>query len=357
VSVRVGFDVSALLSGDTGVARYVRELGAAIERADVDVVRFAIGRRRGGDRLPRATRHLPVPLRVVHRSWTFAGAPSAERLAPRCDVVHTPDLVPPPTRQPLVLTVHDLVALEHAELHPPRSYLVQRHQLAAAATRATVVIAVSQATADALTVRGVDPDRIVVAPNGVTALPRPRPELAPPGRFLLAVGSLTPRKGLDTLLAAFARAHLPCDLRLVLAGPPGFRAETVTAAIARHDLEGRVDVLGRVTDERLAALYAACTAVCVPSIAEGFGLPILEAAAAGAPVIASDIAVFREVAGEAACFARPRDARAWSGVLERVVGDKELRDDLRERGFGVARTYTWDRAATLTRSAYERAVA
>ncbi|HEX4490309.1 MAG TPA: glycosyltransferase family 1 protein [Acidimicrobiia bacterium] len=355
--VRVGFDVSALLSGDTGVARYVRELGAAIERADVDVVRFAIGRGRNRSALPQATRRIPVPLRLVQRTWTLAGSPRAEQLAPGCDIVHTPDLVPPPTRRPLVLTVHDLVALEHPDLHPPRSSVVQRHQLAAAAERATVVIAVSQATADALTARGVDPDRIVVAPNGVTALPRPRPELAPPGRFLLAVGSLTPRKGLDTLLAAFARADLPGDVRLVLAGPPGFRADSVTDAIVQHDLGDRVDVLGRVSDERLAALYAACTAVCAPSIAEGFGLPILEAGAAGAPVIASDIAVFREVAGEAAWFARSRDVRAWAGALERVVGDKELRDDLRERGIDVARQYTWDRSAALTRAAYERAVA
>src|SRR5205814_4137088 len=96
-------------------------------------------------------------------------------------------------------------------------------------------------------------------------------------------------------------------------------------------------------------------AVCVPSIAEGFGLPILEAAAAGAPVIASDIAVFREVAGEAVWYAAAREERAWAGALERVVGDKELRDELRECGFEVARHYTWDRAAAVTCAAYERA--
>jgi glycosyltransferase involved in cell wall biosynthesis len=318
-------------------------------------VRFAIGRGAHGGTLPRATRRIPIPLRLVQQSWSFAGRPGAERLAPGCDVVHTPDLVPPPTRRPLVLTVHDLVALEHPNLHPPRSYVVQRRQLAAAAELATVVVAVSNATATALTVRGVDPDRIVVAPNGVTALPRARPELVAPGRFLLAVGSLTPRKGLDTLVTAFARADLPHDLRLVLAGPPGFRADAVTDTIASSGVAGRVDVLGRVSDEMLAALYSACAAVCVPSIAEGFGLPILEAAAAGAPVIASDLPVFHEVAGDAAVYARASDPRAWANALERVMHDKELRDTLRERGLAVAREHTWDRAAAVTLGAYERA--
>jgi glycosyltransferase involved in cell wall biosynthesis len=354
--MRVAFDVTALLAGNTGVARYVRELGAALEAQGVELAPFAIGR---GDAaaLPAATRRVRVPLRVVHRSWSLLRAPSGERLAPACDVVHTPDLVPPPTRRPLVLTVHDLVTLEYPDLHPPRAQAVQRAQLDAARSRADVVCAVSQATADALCARGVDPDRVVVTPNGVRPLPPPDESLVPGTPFLLAVGTLTPRKGFETLVAAFARARatLGDDVRLVLAGPMSFDGSTVGDAVHRHGLADRVVSTGRVTDAQLAALYEHCRAVCVPSIAEGFGLPVLEAAAAGAPVVASDLAVFRELDGAVARYAAPGDVEGWADALVAVVADAALRQATGARARAFAAQYTWPRTARCTVAAYERA--
>jgi glycosyltransferase involved in cell wall biosynthesis len=354
--MRVGFDVTALLAGNTGVARYVRELSGALEQQDVDLVRFAIGRGDHGSALPADTRRVRIPLRLVHRSWSLSGGPSAERLARGCDIVHTPDLVPPPTRRPLVLTVHDLVALEHPELHPPRSTAVQRAQLEAARDRAAVVLAVSASTAAALRDRGVDAARIVVAPNGLTPLPRPDRSIVPQHPYLLAVGSLTPRKGFETLVAAFARAALPDDVRLVLAGPQGWDARRVLAAIDRHDVSQRVSCTGPVSDAQLAALYEACLAVCVPSVAEGFGLPIVEAGAAGAPVLASALPVFRELDEMVALYAAPGDAQAWAEALERITTDAALRHESAARGRAAARECTWDRAAAITTAAYERAL-
>ncbi|MCU1430790.1 MAG: glycosyl transferase group 1 [Actinomycetia bacterium] len=352
---RIGFDVTALLAGDTGVARYVRELGCALERRNVELIRFAIGRGNHSDALPGNTRRVRMPLRLVHLSWSIAGMPSGEHLARGCDVVHTPDLVPPPTRRPLVLTVHDLVALEHPDMHPPRAEAAQRSQLAAARDRAAVVLSVSEATAAALRDRGVDAARIVVAPNGLTMLPSPDRSIVPSVPYLLAVGSLTPRKGLDTLIAAFARAALPESIGLVLAGPHGWEASTVFAAIERHDPAGRITCTGRVTDAQLAALYEGCVAVCVPSVAEGFGLPVLEAAAAGAAVVASDLPVFRELAGSIALYAPVGDEQAWADALERIVADDELRTAAVAKGRVVAAEHTWDRAAEITLAAYERA--
>jgi glycosyltransferase involved in cell wall biosynthesis len=354
--VRVAFDVTALLNGDTGVARYVRELGAATEHLDVDLARFAIGRGEHRDQLPPGTRTTRLPLRVVHRSWALSGPPSAERMARGCDVVHTPDLVPPPTRRPVVLTVHDLVAMERPDLHPERSVDEQQRQLRAARERASVVVCVSQATADSVIDHGVDRDRVVVVPNGVTALPEPNPSAAPERPFLLAVGSLTPRKGLETLVAAFAHADLPDDLVLVLAGPDGWAADRVREAVRRAAPPGRVRLAGRVTDAQLAALYERCVAVCVPSVAEGFGLPVLEAAAAGAPVVASDIPVFRELQDAVAAFAPPGDIDAWAGALERVVGDPESRARGASRARATADDHTWARTAELTVAAYARAL-
>ncbi len=353
--IRVGFDVTALLAGNTGVARYVRELDRAFAEHDVELIRFAIGRGERRDKIPPETRWVRVPLRLIHRMWSFSGVPSAEWLAPGCDVVHIPDLVPPPTRRPLVVTVHDLVALEHPELQPPKFAAVQRIQLAAAHDRAAIVLSDSRATADALCHRGVDPARIIVAPIGVTTLPAPDRSIVPPHPYLLFVGSLIPRKGVDALVAAFARADISDAVRLVLAGSPAWGTSAILAAAERYGVSERVIRTGRVSDAQLAALYESTLAVCVPSIAEGFGLPILEAAAAGAAVVASDIPVFREVEGAVALYAPPCDRHAWAGALERIVGDEELRTSTAKGARAFAGQYTWERTAALTVAAYERA--
>lgn len=354
--MRVAFDVTAMLAGTTGVARYVRELGVALENQGVDLVRFAIGRDgHTGVELEGAQR-LRVPLRIVHRLWPLVHTPSAERLAPACDLVHSTDLIPPPSRYPIVLTVHDLVALERPDLHPRRARRIQRAQLDVARRRASIVLSVSQATADALRGRGVDPDRIVVAPNGATSLPRADRSVVPDIPYLLAVGSLTPRKGLGTLVAAFARASLPDRTLLVLAGPAGWRVQAVRAAIARHGVAERVVLTGTVSDAQLAALYECCLAVCVPSLAEGFGLPIIEAGAAGAPVVASDLPVFHEVGAGIGLFAPPGDEDEWAAALERIVADDDLRRDAASRGRELAGEFTWERTAEITVSAYERAL-
>jgi glycosyltransferase involved in cell wall biosynthesis len=350
---RVGFDVTALLAGDTGVARYVRELGAALERRGVELVRYALGRGDGAG-LPVGTRRRRVPLRVVQRSRLASAWLSAERLAPGCDLVHVPDLVPPPATVPLVLTVHDLVALEHPALHPSRAAHAQQLQLDAARDVADVVLAVSQATADALVRNGVPQDRIVVAPNGVTTLPAPDRSVAPARPFLLAVGAITPRKGLALLASAFAAAALPPETVLVLAGADGWDAARVVNDIASVGAGDRVVRTGRVTDGQLAALYRECIAVCVPSVAEGFGLPVIEAAAAGAPVVASDLAVFREL-DTGALLVPAGDVTAWSAALERVAGDRELRAAAAARADHIECTFSWDRTAAITIAAYERA--
>jgi glycosyltransferase involved in cell wall biosynthesis len=354
--LRVGLDVTALLNGDGGVARYVREIGAVLEDHDVDLVRFAVGRGPHQNSLPQDTRWLRTPLRAVHRSWAWAGRPAAPRLAPGCTVMHTPDLLPPPTKLPLVLTVHDLVALEHPGLHPRRSVALQRAQLRAAIASATVVVAVSRATADRLEVHGVNPDRIVVAPNGATRLPVPDPSCVPVGPYFLAVGSVTPRKGFETLVEAFARASLPDDVRLVLAGSDGWAAADVHAAIDRHRGPGRVICTGRVTDAQLAALYDRCIATCIPSVAEGFGLPVVEAAVAGAPVIASDLPVFREITDAVVLLAPSGDAPAWAAALEYAFASPELRARAAGQSLAVASQYSWKRSAALTLAAYERAL-
>lgn len=200
--LRVAFDVTPELFAATGVARYSRELALALERRpDCSLRRIAFGRQTHP--LPPRTVHLRIPLRAVHLAWGTLGVPRAESLSGPVDVVHSVDLLAPPTRRPLVVTMHDVVALERPDLHHRRSAALQRSRLAAL-SRANVVLCVSQATASKLVARGIDPTRIRVVPNGLTALPPPVRVELPPGAFVLAVGTLEPRKGHEVLLRAFA---------------------------------------------------------------------------------------------------------------------------------------------------------
>jgi glycosyltransferase involved in cell wall biosynthesis len=138
------------------------------------------------------------------------------------------------------------------------------------------------------------------------------------------------------------------EARLLIAGGPGWRSEDIERDIASAVAEGWLSALGYVSAEELAGLYRAATLVALPSLDEGFGLPAVEALAAGAPLAASDIPVLREVAGDAAVYAPPRDVEAWTAVLERLWTDAALRADLRRRGEKRAGDFDWQRAADRT---------
>lgn len=352
MSLRIGLDVTPELFAATGVARYSRELGRALaEREDCEVVRFAVGRRTHAPSSP--TRHLPLPLRIVHAAWRAGGLPRAEQLAGPVDVVHSLDLIAPPTRRPLVLTIHDLAALARPELHDRRTVALQRRRIAQLA-RAQAIVAVSRATADALAARGIARSRLHVAPLGLSPLPPPAPAPVPADPFVLTVGTLEPRKAHDQILRAFAAAGTG-GARLVFAGPTAGRADALRGLAGTLGIADRLSILGPVDDAVLAGLYAQACVLCTASLDEGFGLPVLEAMAAGLPVVASDLPVARELAGEAAVRFPPGDVTALSRALARVLADAGLRDALAARGRERARDYTWQATAEATMRAYAAA--
>ena len=353
MSCRVALDVTPELFAATGVARYSRELGRALcAREDCEVRRFAVGRRT--EQPAGSVRHLALPLRAVHPVWRMLSLPRAEHLAGRVDLVHSLDMLAPPTGLPLVMTVHDLAAVDHPEQHPPRTVAIQRRRLKQL-ERAAAVIAVSASTADTLACRGVEPGRIHVTPLGLTPLPQPTEPPVPAGPFLLAVGTLEPRKEHQLLLEAFAAANLD-GVRLVFAGPDGGRAEPLAASAAELGIGDRLSILGAVPDAVLSGLYRRAALLCMPSRDEGFGLPVLEAMSVGLPVIASDIPVVREVGGDAVVRFAPGDARALAATLEAVLGDPARRTELGRLGAARAAAFTWEATAAATVRAYEYAL-
>ncbi len=348
VGPRVAYDLTPALIGSTGVARYVRELHRTLHAAGVDLQPFALGRLA---QRPNGVRHVRVPLRALHAAWRLR-LPPAWALVGRFDVLHATALPPPPTRQPVVVTVHDLEAVERPDLHGRRRAAVQRRVVDAAA-RSAHAIAVSRTTADALVRHGVPAERVTVVHSGIRRLAPAEP--VPTGsRFLLAVGTLEARKGLDTLIRAFATAPLD-GVELVIAGPDG----NATAALARLQselgVESRVHRVGPVSDGQLAHLYRSCIGLCAPTRGEGFGFTFLEAAAAGAPVIASDLPVLREIMGDAFLPVAVDDVAGWTDALRQLVSDEQLRASLIERGGARAARFSWESAATETAAIYEAA--
>jgi glycosyltransferase involved in cell wall biosynthesis len=345
--MRVALDVTPAMTGATGVARYTREMHRELSGLDVQVAAFAIGR--GPHAAPVGTRHIGVPLRAVQSFWRLTGQPTVERLVGRVDIAHTLDLQPAPSRCPQVMTAHDLLAISHPHLHSPGQVRQQLAQLQGFRA-ADLVLADSYVTAQALLDNGVAAARLRVAPLGYR--PSPEPVTPAPGTYLLAIGELAARKNLLVLIEAFRAARIPEDYELLLVGPTGYGSEEVLAHVG-----GRVRHLGRVDDAHLASLLAGATLFCFPSLAEGFGLPVLEAMGAGTPVLASDLDVLREVAGPCARYAPPQDVEAWTSAIEELLTDPAMRESMSRTGLEAAHGRTWRATAEATVAAYREVLA
>jgi glycosyltransferase involved in cell wall biosynthesis len=352
--MRIGLDVTPVVTARSGLRRYSEELWQALEaRADVAVSAFALGR--GHTELSLPLRHVPIPLRVIHPLWRYVGRPRAEFFAGQVDVVHSLALRPAPTKAPAVQTIHDLLPITHPHLYPPGAERVHWEEVDAAG-RADVVVTTCQTTADEITrVGGIPRERIVVAaPGAFLARTDPSPAQADEP-YLLAVGLITPRKGLAVLAAATGQLGERCP-RILVAGPDWWRADEVRAEIERLDTARRMTLIGPVDDERLAALYRGATIVCHTSLAEGFGMTCLEAMTAGAPLVASDLPSVREVVADAAHLIPVGDAEALADALRLLLADDGRRRELVEAGRARARDFSWGKMADDVVVAYRRAL-
>jgi alpha-1,3-rhamnosyl/mannosyltransferase len=358
----VAYDGTPERLGGGGVARYCRDLRLALERrGDVDLRPVKAPAVPAGVPLAR-----PVDAMVRELAWYPVGLGAwAFRIHP--GLIHcTGPLVPLWCPAPWVMTVHDLLPLSHPQLFTRANASHFRYLVARRARRAHRILVGSVHVRDEVVATlGVQIERISVTPWGVDARFRPRgdgqDELRarlgiPPGPFLLAVGTLEPRKNLRTLLRAFAevrRRGSPCSL--VVVGGAGWRAADIEADLGRASTE--VVRTGYVGDDDLVVLYSACACFVFPSLHEGFGFPILEAMACGAPVVCSDRSSLPEVAGQAALLVDPLDAGAIADAIEAVLRDPERAARMRAAGLAHSASFSWQRCAELTVEAYRAATA
>jgi glycosyltransferase involved in cell wall biosynthesis len=361
--MRIALDATPLLGQRSGVGNYVRGLVDGLAELDdgpeVLLTLFSIRGAVAGP-LPRRTRPAPrrAPARLLRRTWARWSWPPAELLTGRVAVFHgTNFVVPPLSRSAGLVTVHDLAYLRYRETVTGDA-AAYADLVPQALRRGAHVLAVSQAMADEIAAEyGLGEERITVARHGVdpawaSAQPAPaadRARLGLPERYVLFVGNLEPRKNLGTLVRAHAAARRadPSVPVLVLVGPAGWGDRWQGAPPDPRD----VVTAGYLTDGELRAVVAGARAVCMPSHYEGFGLPVLEALAAGRPVLASDIPAHREVAQGHATLLPATDVPAWSEAL--MALDAQPSDAAARRAHAAG--FTWRASAEAHVRAYHRA--
>jgi glycosyltransferase involved in cell wall biosynthesis len=283
----------------------------------------------------------------------------------RLDVLHAPlDIVPFGARCPVVLTVHDLNFANVHEVPDWAGRWIARKLVIASLRRASELIAVSEYTRKQICSQiGIKPDRVSVTYNA----PRPRAEAngeAWPGTcqrlaisepYILALSSLNPNKNIATLLRAFARVEPRGCWKLVVAGHPPRGGEPLAALARSLGVERDVRFTGYLEESDMQAVLKHARLLAFPSLYEGFGLPVVDAMAAGIPVACSRATAVPEVAADAAVYFDPLSIEQMADALQRLLTDDSLRARMIAAGLANAKRFSWDKTAELTLRIYERA--
>lgn len=302
----------------------------------------------------------------VTRLWTQLGL-AAELFRSRPDVLFIPAHTLPiirPRGLRTVVTIHDLgyEYLEQYHKFPGRLYLNKSTEYAAG--NADRLIAVSEATKkDLITKLGVTESKIDVVYEGYDdkifkkSSEQEKDRVKKKynlGRYLLFVGTIQPRKNIENIIRAFEEVSKKDDIDIVICGKSGWLNSKIYSLPAELGVEDRVRFIDYVSIEDLPGLYSGSEGFVFPSLFEGFGLPVIEAFACGTPVLTSNVSSLPEVAGDAAILVDPYDVESISQGMYQLVSNKKLTDQLREKGFARAKTFSWEKAAKQTLEVLEK---
>jgi glycosyltransferase involved in cell wall biosynthesis len=300
-----------------------------------------------------------MPDRPLHLAWQRLGRPPIEWWIGAVDVVHGTNYdVPPARRAARVVTVHDLSIIRFPELCQPATLAYPARLQKAIEGGAWVHTASVFVAEEVVDLLGADPARVRVVNFGVPAVASRGATVAEiPGRYILAVGTVEARKDYPTLVRAFDRlAPSHPDVQLVIAGGDGGARPALDAAVAAAHHRSRIVILGRVNDARRDALLHGACLLAYPSRYEGFGLPPLEAMAAGIPVVATTGGALPEILGDGAVLVPVADADALAAAMAKVLDDGAARDELVARGQRWVARYRWSECAEGLHALYRDAV-
>ncbi len=364
-------DVSAAVHHRAGLGRYAESLARALVASDPD--RYALFCNREQEIEPLAgLEHLPTrTVALGYKPWRMLvwlgqlARVGFDNLLLEAELFHaTEHLLLSLRTIPTVLTVHDLIFRHLPAHHKPLNRWYLNASLPLYCRRATHIIAISECTRrDLIAAYSLPPEKVVVVYEA--ADPRFRPQLPEavaavrahyslPDRYLLFVGTIEPRKNLARLLAAFEALHAGgLTDGLVIVGKRGWLYGDFFARLEQSPARNAVLFPGYVPDEHLPAIYAGAQVLILPSLYEGFGLPVLEAMACGTPVVTSDGSSIPEVGGEAALYFDPTDTEEMTKTIRRALTDAELREEMQARGLARAARFSWERAAKETKAVYD----
>ena len=369
MTYRIGVDARLLTQTITGIGRYSHEMLRRLIETEHEWFLYAptpitVGDWRRANVTVRESRFTGRALRLV---WAGSVLPR-QAAQDRLDLFWSPTHRLPrfmPADIATVVTVHDLVWKHAGETMPAINRWLDARLLPQAARLADRIITVSQNTADDLIAEVPEAaGKVDVIPLGV-AQPEPIADSAVltgfnlDDPFLLFVGTLEPRKNLRRLMEAYSRLtdQQQSDARLVIVGGSGWGGVDARSLAAEFGVTERTDLLGYVTEPQLAALYEKALFLAMPSLYEGFGLPLLEAMIRGTPVLTSNRASMPEVAGDAGLLIEPDDVEAIRSGLERMLTDAPLRERLAGLARDRAKAFTWDSTVSETLKVFDQAVA
>jgi glycosyltransferase involved in cell wall biosynthesis len=350
--VRVAFDTSSARGAKTGIGSYTVNLICALRKAspEFEVVEL----------VDHADTDQSTPRRILREQIVIPHLAARAR----ANILHLTGFAAPWRAQcPVVLNAHDLAGVRFARNFPPVSRIYWSRYLPFTLRFASRLIVLSESTKREIA--SLDKrlaSRIQVIPPGRDTRFRPieakafleegRRRLGLPGQFILFVSTLEPRKGIDTLIASFARiaGRIPDDL--VIVGRRGWYWEKLFAMVSAAGLERRVRFLDYVPTEELPLLYNLSSAFVFPSRYEGFGLTVLEAMSCGTAVVCSNASSLPEVVGSAAILVSPDDEEGFARAIVHVTANEELRDGLRAMSLKRAETFSWDRSASAVMQVY-----
>jgi alpha-1,3-rhamnosyl/mannosyltransferase len=369
----IGLDGIPLCAPKTGVGHYTFELARALAGiAPQDELRFISQHRfrypaPDEPAWPSNLQAAQAQIRRWERFWFAVGLPRYLRRHQFALYHGTNYEVPLGWRGVSVLTIHDLSLFRFPETHEKHLVWRARWRWPLMLRAAQMVITPTEY------IRREVLEHLKVAEGKVAAIHEaPRPEFKPTpfaetvetrrrlgveDDFLLFVGTVEPRKNLQTLVRAYAELLRHTDLRpqLVIAGQKGWKVDEFLASVASSDIAARIHFTGYVTEQDLQALYSSCRVFVYPSLYEGFGLPPLEAMACGAPVAASRIGSHTEILGQAAHLFSPEDSAGLCRILARLLANQHERQAFSEAGQKHAAAFTWQKAATQTGEVYAEA--
>jgi glycosyltransferase involved in cell wall biosynthesis len=373
-ALRVGLYADRLTRGSrgTGIGTYIAGLVPELMRQGSPhrFIPFSAGQRvgeAGTELAPIALSFRRTRRAALQLSWALLGAPNVDNVDGRLDLLHVlVPALPVPTRVPLVVTIHDLMPLKYPRFFSTGPRLLYERAIRYARRHADRYIAVSAATRrDVIEILGVAPDRVDVvhlAPRPSFGDP-PHEEVSAclgrlglsPGRFFVFVGEVAHRKAPGTLVEAFAlvRQKHP-DTRLVLVGSPGIGAAEVEERIESLRLRSAVDLLGHASVADVNALVRSAAALVLPSIDEGFGLPVLEAMSIGTAVVVSNAGSLPEVVGQGGVVVPVQDTERLADALGHLLDDDAWRGEIARAGRHRASDFSWHRAAQETLAVYDR---